>query len=177
MTSNKQIEANTENSKLGGVKTTEGKEVSKFNAVKHGIFRQTITEYESDFYSDIFLQLKEQLLPEGILEEILVERIATCYVKLYRVAKSEQEHIKASIHPEGLHIHLMGDEDTYAPQIKTATVSVLVNLFARYEVTTENRLYKAMHELERIQRIRKGEKINAPLAIDVNKMGLFGEIG
>ena len=34
-TSQKQIEANRENAKLGGVKTEEGKAVSRYNAIKH----------------------------------------------------------------------------------------------------------------------------------------------
>jgi len=37
MASEKQIEANKNNAKKGGVKTVEGKEVSRMNALKHGI--------------------------------------------------------------------------------------------------------------------------------------------
>jgi hypothetical protein len=32
----------------------------------------------------------------------------------------------------------------------------------------ERQIYKAIYELERLQRIRRGENIPAPLAIDVN---------
>lgn len=37
MVSDTQQKANEENAKLGGVKTEEGKEISKFNALKHGV--------------------------------------------------------------------------------------------------------------------------------------------
>jgi hypothetical protein len=41
-TSQKQIDANRENAKKGGVKTDEGKAVSKYNALKHGILSKQI---------------------------------------------------------------------------------------------------------------------------------------
>ncbi len=48
MTSEKQIEANKENGKLGGVKTDEGKAVSKYNAIKHGLLsKEVLLEDES----------------------------------------------------------------------------------------------------------------------------------
>ncbi len=40
--SQKQLEANRQNAKLGGVKTEEGKAVSKYNALKHGILSQEV---------------------------------------------------------------------------------------------------------------------------------------
>lgn len=44
--SQKQIEANQKNAKLGGVKTEEGKAVSKYNALKHGgSFSKNIGKY------------------------------------------------------------------------------------------------------------------------------------
>ena len=40
--SQKQLEANRENAKLGGVKTEEGKAVSKYNAIKHGLLSEEV---------------------------------------------------------------------------------------------------------------------------------------
>ena len=40
--SQKQLEANRENAKLGGVKTEEGKAVSKYNALKHGLLSKEV---------------------------------------------------------------------------------------------------------------------------------------
>ena len=36
----------------------------------------------------------------------------------------------------------------------------------RYETTLERQLYRAMHQLERLQRMRKGEDIPAPLTME-----------
>lgn len=41
-TSQKQIDANRENGKLGGVKTDEGKTVSRYNAIKHGLLSEEV---------------------------------------------------------------------------------------------------------------------------------------
>ena len=62
MVSNKQLQANQENAVLGGVKTPEGKTVSKYNAQVHGILRQSITEYEQEFYSGILDDLMSNII-------------------------------------------------------------------------------------------------------------------
>jgi len=175
MLSQKQLEANKENAKLGGVKTPEGKEMVKFNAIKHGVFRQTITEYEDGFYTDVFEDLINELKPAGIIEEILVERIATCYIKLFRLAKAEQEHIKATINPQKDIIELDMKVGGYLPKVNIKAIESLLNVYGRYETTIENRLYKSLHELERIQRTRKGETVAPPLAVDISQMGSFSE--
>lgn len=42
----------------------------------------------------------------------------------------------------------------------------------RYETSIERSLYKALHELERLQAARKGKHVPVPVAIDVNVTGL-----
>jgi len=37
----------------------------------------------------------------------------------------------------------------------------------RYETTLERQLYRAMHQLERLQRMRKGENVPAPLTMEL----------
>ena len=39
--------------------------------------------------------------------------------------------------------------------------------FTRYETTTERSLYKAIHELERLQRARAGEYVTVPVVADL----------
>lgn len=180
MTSQKQIEANKNNAILGGVKTENGKNITRFNSLKHGVFRQSISEYEDEFYSEILQDMISELNPIGLLENILIERIATCYLKLFRLAKAEKEHIKASLHPVKDEFDLSWhkpNEDGYLPRINETTMKHLTDIYSRYETTTENRLYRAMHELERLQKIRQGEAVNAPITIDVTKMGSFSETG
>ncbi|MDQ3098304.1 MAG: hypothetical protein M3Q44_01000 [bacterium] len=64
-----QQSANEENAKLGGVATDEGKERSKYNAQKHAILRESITEYEQEMQDYIFDQLVTELNPQGAIEE------------------------------------------------------------------------------------------------------------
>lgn len=188
MASTKQIQANRKNAKHGGVKTAAGKTVSKYNSQRHAILRQTITEYEGDFYRELVSELEDYYKPLGRMEVLLVERITVHYIKLFRVQKVETEYMKSLLNPHETHIEggfempIIGepevevvDKQGYVPQIDRTTIETLSNTFGRYETTIENKLYKAIHELERMQRLRRGDLVTAPLAIDV-AMGSFGEI-
>lgn len=180
MVSDKQLQTNQENSVLGGVKTPEGKTVSKYNAQVHGILRQSITEYEQEFYSEILNDLKNEYKTKGIIEEILIERIAINYLKLFRLQKAETEFIKSQLNPKVIKELFeleLGEvlNEGYIPKIGSDSIEKLAGIYARYETTIENRLFRAVHELERAQKIRRGENVSQPLSIDVNQVGSFGE--
>lgn len=184
MVNEKQLKANQKNAQLGGVKTPEGKTVSKYNAQKHGILRISVTDYEKEFYSQILEDLTMQYEPQGIIEQILIERIAINYLKLFRVQKAETEYMKSILHPRvtssdmSFALGSIGDEVIsygYTPKITEGAVAKLSDIYGRYETTIENRLFRALHELERAQRLRKGEKVTQPIPVDVNQMGSFGE--
>jgi len=68
MTTKKQLIANRKNAQKGGVKTQEGKELVKFNALKHGILLQAVTEYEQPIYEDIQDRLINILLNDNTPE-------------------------------------------------------------------------------------------------------------
>ena len=196
--SKEQLEANRENAKLGGVKTDKGKEISKYNACKHSILRQTITEYEEGLYENFLHRLVEELKPTDVTEEVLVERIAICYLKLFRIGKAEKELLLERLRPaktktvviqkaraplildDGLFTDKTETtilEPAYISKIKAEDIEKILDIYSRYEITIENRLYKALHELERIRRMKKGEQITAPIPVDVevSKLGSFGE--
>lgn len=172
----KQLEANRENAKLGGVKTEAGKAVSKYNAIKHGILRQAITEYERDLYQDFVDDLLEQLAPVGLTETILVERIAVCYLRLFRIAKVENEYMQSKLNPHivenSFSLLIKGDDrviqEGYVPKMSLDTLEDLNEKILRYDTNIERSLYRALHELQRIQAARAGEKPPAPIAIDVD---------
>ena len=44
----------------------------------------------------------------------------------------------------------------------------LVKLFQRYEATIQSRFFRNLHELERRKRMRHGEQLPAPAALDVS---------
>lgn len=178
MTTEEQIQANRENAQLGGVKTPEGKAITRFNAIQHGILRQSLTEYEKELYPSLLDELVEELKPVGILETILVERVALCYLRLFRVAKSEREFLQSKLHPRITRNPVIDDlikgygeevvEEGYTPKIDVSIIRELDHTLLRYETTIERSLFKALHELQRLQAVRLGQKIPLPLAIDVN---------
>lgn len=94
--SDKQLAANRRNAQLStGPRTPEGKDRSRWNALKHGVLSQALipeplAECESRCEYDRLLDtLREDLGCATALEEILVERIATCYWRLARLVRSE----------------------------------------------------------------------------------------
>lgn len=152
--SDKQLEANRLNATKGGVKTDEGKNVVRFNARKHGILGSLIAEYEGDFYNNYLDQLFDEFQPVSIVENILVERIALHYLKLFRLTKAETEFMKSCLHPtKTFSDSLFGvTEQGYVPAIKQEQMQKLVEIYGRYETATENRLYRAIQELKEYRR-------------------------
>ncbi len=103
MTSQKQIQANQENSKKGGVKTDKGKSIVKKNAIKHGITSNEliinngiINESKQEF-DDLRELLIDSLQPVGILEFIIVKKILFSYWRLMRVCNYEKILIESGL--------------------------------------------------------------------------------
>jgi hypothetical protein len=93
--SQKQLEANRANARKGGVKTPEGKEIVRYNALKHGLLAReaVITVGEGAENPDEFAALLEdlsmQLQPQGVMEGMLVEKMAVAYWRLRRANRYE----------------------------------------------------------------------------------------
>ncbi|MGO9244238.1 MAG: hypothetical protein ACLQDC_05635, partial [Verrucomicrobiia bacterium] len=47
--------------------------------------------------------------------------------------------------------------------------SAVLDKIMRYEATVERQLYRAMNQLERLQRRRNGEQVPPPLTMDVSR--------
>lgn len=145
MASDKQIQANKQNAKLGGVKTETGKEISKYNALKHGLLAKNAL-FEGENAKDLESlgkAMRTSLKPQGTLEQILTDRIISSIWRLQRVIVLEKN---------------TGDEYGQLDQDK----------FIRYEAHIERGLYRALHELQRVQAARDtGTKPN-PVAVDLN---------
>ncbi len=179
--SEKQLKANQENGKKGGVKTDEGKETSKYNALKHGILKETVSEYEQSFSKDVMERLNSQFQPVGVLEKILVDRIAVYYVRLFRGAKAENEYMQSVLNPRQVTVNelippivfteTIVENEGYTPTVTHEMVDRLSSTFLRYEIALENRMYKAIHELQRMQAVRNGDNVPPPLALDVDMTG------
>lgn len=157
----KKVEANRLNGQKGGVKTEAGKLVSRYNAVRHGIFREAKSNYEKGMFGELIAELTEYFQPVGILENILLERIALAYLKLFRIARAEREYVDSEL--TGIVASMNLDK-----KLGVSAVRDLGGLYLRYETTAENRLHKNIHELQRLQAIRKGQSVPLPVAVDIN---------
>ena len=92
-------EAKVRVQKATGPRTPQGKERSKRNATKHGIFSAAVllpSESRNE-YDSLQEGLWEALEPEGKLEEILVEKLATLLWRQRRLMLTEAAEIRKSV--------------------------------------------------------------------------------
>ena len=167
--SQEQLEANRRNAKLGGVKTEEGKAISKFNALKHGLLSKEVLLKDENEKTLIELgkRLRIELKPETEIERILVDRVIANTWRLKRTMRIEREMID----DDRFTTDYLGEskEKTLGQAFSIDfTNSDTYGKFIRYETSIERGLYRALHELQRIQAARMCEKSLAPVAVDVD---------
>ena len=120
-----------------------------FNAVKHGILKQSITPYEQVDYVAIYNELEEQFKPSIILEKMTLERIVLSYIKLARIGRAESELMLKELTPEVVKGYMeplkCGEviQKGYVPEVSLDVASKL-DIYSRYETSAENRMYKAI---------------------------------
>jgi hypothetical protein len=164
---------------------------TRLNAVKHGLLARGITELDdADAYESLVQRLTEAYRPVGDLEKFFVQRISFHMIRLQRAERLEAEYITGEIHPpvKAARIEdIIGEPEIIEPGLPAAIGALsAVNLvagFQRYETGIENKLYRAINQLERLQRMRRGEYVPAPQALDVSlhsgpeNMGSLGRSG
>ncbi len=173
---NKRSSANRRNSKksTGPNNTTS----TRFNATKHGLLSAGITELDdAEGYRTVLRDLTQEKDPQGPVETFLVEFAALDMVRLRRARRLEAEYITEVLHPlvrePGVLENLdRMDEGALVDPGLPATmhcegVELLVKTFQRYQSAIALNLFRTLHELERVQRMRKGEHLPAPAAVDV----------
>jgi hypothetical protein len=103
-TSAAKSKANRQNSlKSTGPKSETGKKVVSQNPLKHGLLASALVLKTDSFkeseveFRGLLADLAVELQPVGCLEELQVERIASCYWRLRRVARAESGHIRAQL--------------------------------------------------------------------------------
>lgn len=179
MTSDKQIVANIQNAQRGGVKTVEGKAVSKFNAIKHGLLsKEVLIRGESkQSLEELRQTLYEELSPSTQLEAILVDRIVANTWRLKRVLEVERNAMEWQKEDKDVDVGFdFGEEkesedhkkkQKLRKKITRMVTHSDIDQILRYETTIERSIYRALHELQRLQAGRLGLKIPLPLALDV----------
>jgi hypothetical protein len=161
MTSEARIAANRLNAmKSTGPRTPAGKAAVGRNNMKHGILsREILVNGEND--ADLVgfgKRLRAQLAPVGELELLLADRIVSNAWRLRRAAGLETALFNVKRH-----------EGTVLKDVLSwKSDQERLQLISRYETTLERSLYKALHELQRLQAGRAGQAVPLPEAVDVN---------
>ena len=180
-TSQRKIEANRRNAlKSTGLRTPEGKRAVRYNALKHGLLaKEVIIELKEDRaeFDEFFSRLHEDLQPVGMLEEMLVEKIAVDWWRLRRVLRSEAGEICAGlVRPSdtmerqlGRYLRKKSEREREAEHIGRSLPSTdASNKILRYGTALNRELYRALSELERLQRRRRGDTVPPPIKVDVS---------
>jgi hypothetical protein len=146
----RKIEANRRNAqKSTGPKTSRGKAMSSFNSRRHGLLSKSlpvILGQGKRQFNHLLTSLQQDLEPVGALEQVLVEKIAQEY---WRLGASTQYEVMA----------LEKENPFNRPSIET---------IIRYQTTINRQLFQAMNQLERLQRLRQGDNVPAPLNVQVS---------
>jgi hypothetical protein len=155
MATEAQIAANRiDATKSTGPRTPAGKAVVTLNGMKHGLLsRESLVKGESEAdLVDFGKRLRAQLAPMGELELLLVDRIVSTAWRLRRLVAVETMLFEREHTPDAA-FNSYGREK--------------MGVLSRYEVTLERSLYKALHELQRLQAARHGQTVPLPEAVDV----------
>jgi hypothetical protein len=169
-TTDKQIAANRLNAlkSHGPTNTTS----TRTNATKHGLLATGITELDDvEGYRTMLRDLVKETNPVGTIEKFLVESAAVEMVRLRRARRLEGEYITDVLNPaiyEPSRPPFRPIDPGVPAAMKLESVQPLVSVFQRYEATILQRLFRILHELERLRRMRHGEQLPSPAALDVS---------
>jgi hypothetical protein len=103
--SERRIQANRRNApRLTGPTTARGKRNVSRNAIKHGLLAREVVitagdgEESLEEFHELVEKLCQQYEPVGVLEESLVQTIATCWWRKARVLRAERRNPHAAGH-------------------------------------------------------------------------------
>jgi hypothetical protein len=146
--------------------------VTRYNARKHALLSSGITELDDvEGYPSILARIKENSTAERAA--FLEERVAVGMVRAKRVARLEAEYITSILHPT-IRGKIPGFDTADMKAVETPILDP--GLPARISADHFESLMKMQrHELERVQRLSKGEPVPAPAALDVTIHG--GAVG
>lgn len=160
-----------------GPRTKAGKARSSRNATKHGLTSELLALAPGEDLGELEAfteRLAASLAPVGEREALLVERVVSCAWRLRRVPRLEaaysahnvEQYAQAITRPFGASwsegLSAQGVEGHFVER----QAVTLVNL-TRYEAALERSMYRALHELERAQASRCGERVPLPAVVDV----------
>ena len=169
MTTPAQIAANRRNAQRStGPKTRRGKATAARNALRHGLLATDITLPDEDAaaFAAFRSALTTECAPHGPLEALLVDRVTACAWRLRRVVRVEATWRTTEAHAARADAEPAGDP-VAAGVIRDGTGADALSKLSRYETALERGLYRALHELQRLQAARRGHPVRAPAVVEV----------
>jgi hypothetical protein len=175
-TSERRLAANRANALLStGPRTQGGKAKSSRNALKHGLLSsQILLEHEDP---DELAALKEGLYsdvrPVGVLEETLVEKIVACAWLQKRALRAERAatEYQYTRMRDALPLGGIGGKESELLAASSMIGAAGLDAIQRYETSKERQMYRALHELQRLQAARQSAMPLGPVAVDVDIRG------
>jgi hypothetical protein len=152
MATQRQIEANRQNSQLStGPRTEKGKQGVAQNALKHGVFsRKVVLHKESKKeFEALEAEFYECFHPKGLLERLFCERALAAAWRLSRVTQMESMLIDSASKgfcSQGMISVLRGHDGG------------CLALLSRYEITLEKLLFRSLTELRTLQASREDQR-------------------
>lgn len=179
--SERKLAANRANAQLStGPRTPEGKRKSSRNAMKHGLLSEQILldHDEADEFDALKESLYADLQPVGALEEVLVDRII---VSVWFQRRALQAEAALMEWHNGLQVpshsrycdetsKWRSEQPEHDPAFGALTDHRLAKI-ERYETTRERQMFRALHELQRLQSARQNAVALAPVGVDVDVRG------
>ena len=173
MTSIAKIRSNRRNARLStGPKTREGKAASSKNAIRHGLLSKQVTlpDEDKEAFTCWSEKMLAQLAPVGPLEEFLAGRVVATAWRLGRVSRLESgvlayRMMDVQVEQAGARREV---DLVAAGLIRDAAGADTLSKLARYERNLERGMYRALHELQRLQASRSGQEVLPPAVVDVD---------
>ena len=181
------IAANRANSlKSCGPRTTEGKEKSRRNALKHGLTGAGVVLPEADAaeVERRTAAFAEELLPFGEIEMALVRRAALSSVRMERGADQQTAALTERVRrveaefvaPEGVDAEEADRLKSEAARRAMFDPSKEATLARKYEAAAERGFYKALKELRQMARAAEADAPAADPRPDRAMMASFAEL-
>ena len=161
----KRAAANRRNAQLStGPRTEVGKSRSRRNALRHGILAPALLITEgagaenANEFNKLLDRLRRDHAPVGVLEEMLVEKIAMCCWRERRALRCEAGLIRrASTSDSTTNLEaIINPKRAEITDHHSLPLGADLDRILRYETAIHRQLVYAINQLERQQRVRKG---------------------
>jgi hypothetical protein len=174
----RQIEANRRNAAGPHQMTEAGKQSIRANALRHGLAAKlhvVLAGEDEKFYNEILESLREEYAPQSTQEEMLVGQIAENYWRLIRARNMESGSFKLGIkiEAEEYGFNRVEPDDLLRGANLATALSHHHEIFARiarYETTAERSYYRAIRELDKLQKSHARQQVNTPPAPEIRSV-------